>query len=820
MSEKILKPHKFAFFMAYLWLWILLSALLFVPGLVILLFTSVDSAAFNAFIWFLVILFFLFWTLLYWDVSVRYQKTNYIFQDDKIINETGSLFADRSTELPLRNVTHVTLRLPFIAHQLFGTGFLKIESAGSSSAEGNFYGITDPMEMYAEVKVRLKANQFSVSGNNLETEMRPSLLAVFLETIRYIGISALVILYFLAGMISDDEGEPIEFEAIIPFIIGFGGIAVLYVLVTAAFKFFDLKKRVYRVYDDMIDYSEGFLSKNYSFIPFENLTDSNSTQSFWDRIFGLYDVAISCVGAGREIKFKNIINGETLSDKLRGLIHDFTEKRPVESKNPHNIQFPDRTVPDKNYDKSATLDLKMDAWRVLFVPGFITLLFAVLTFIIPAFGIFWLLISAAIFGGNLLQVLCTNYFVRAESMQYRYKFLSTKEMEFLNKKITGLMIQESWFDKIFGTCQLQFWSIGSAQKMYFRHIVKTDGLLEMLQSKVGIVPEEKLFLAKPHFNFLNLFRANLLIGVLVIFCLLGIGLLALEVDILTTLPIVGILLVSLLPLYVYYHFYYKRSGISFSSNYIRLKKGLLVQQEYLAAYEDIKDINATKYPFGASGKILFNVAGEDHTNVEPNDRVKRVAIWGIWGFSNSKTSRGFSLPYLSEIFRIQDTIDVLLFKSMSVHETQECWDQLPENPIEAEMVEKPDLINTLFFPVLIALVTIGASLTSQDVNIIAPVVIFWVLILLLTIWSLHVVRLEIQPMRVLKYSGIIYQKRLTVLFSKIDHINKFRGFFNKIFRNGNVSVHTIGSSKVELMAKDIDRHVMFYDKLKEKIGQK
>ena len=63
-------------------------------------------------------------------------------------------------------------------------------------------------------------------------------------------------------------------------------------------------------------YKEGFLSKNYSFIPIENLSDSTLTQTFIDKIFRLYDVKISCQGSKQEIHFKNMLNGQKLESNF------------------------------------------------------------------------------------------------------------------------------------------------------------------------------------------------------------------------------------------------------------------------------------------------------------------------------------------------------------------------------------------------------------------------------------------------------------------------------------------------------------------------
>jgi membrane protein YdbS with pleckstrin-like domain len=58
-------------------------------------------------------------------------------------------------------------------------------------------------------------------------------------------------------------------------------------------KYLDLKRRKYEIFTDSIFYTEGFLTKNYSFLPMEKVTDTENTQSFFSKIFGLHDVVVS-----------------------------------------------------------------------------------------------------------------------------------------------------------------------------------------------------------------------------------------------------------------------------------------------------------------------------------------------------------------------------------------------------------------------------------------------------------------------------------------------------------------------------------------------
>ena len=74
-------------------------------------------------------------------------------------------------------------------------------------------------------------------------------------------------------------------------------------------------------------------------------------------------------------------------------------------------------------------------------------------------------------------------------------------------------------------------------------------------------------------------------------------------------------------------------------------------------------------------------------------------------------------------------------------------------------------------------------------------------------------RFVIENTRVLDRSGVFYKKQTSVVFEKIDFLNNSQGFVNKLFRNGNVTVNTVGSSKAELELNNIDDYKEFYEKL-------
>ena len=135
MSESYeLKPNKTAFvtypvMIGFIFSSIILATAYFVANIFVevsFVFLIIAIVAFN-------------FLIFYWR-SVRYGKEKYIFTSNRIIHKSGTIFSDSETELIVRNITHVTMRLPFIENKLFSTGHVNIQSAGSGAAAPVFAG--------------------------------------------------------------------------------------------------------------------------------------------------------------------------------------------------------------------------------------------------------------------------------------------------------------------------------------------------------------------------------------------------------------------------------------------------------------------------------------------------------------------------------------------------------------------------------------------------------------------------------------------------------------------------------------------------------
>ena len=841
--EKRLKPNKVAFIASKIFTKIIFVFIIIVAFYILFKFAVPEMSVGI----FLFIAFVALSLAIYALELIVYKKLSYIFYDNKIVQKGGSLFTNYETELNIKNITHLKLRLPFFENKIFGTGHIDIESAGSSASEIHLRSIGEHKEIHSLIVERMQKNGFNLDKGELAMVEKPNGLGVFFEVFKSFVVGLFVLSYVVNGLLYDEDGDKNEiiYDKIIDYIFPIVGLGIAIVFVIHIFKFLDLKKRVYKIYQNTITYKEGFLSKNYSLLPFENLTDSGVTQTIVDKIFGLYDVKISCQGSSHEILFKNISNGKEMSDKLDALIADRESGGGV-NKNQDDLQA--RVVEEKiarkhftkgdtNYDCSYTKEFSMDYNRTVKFPLLVLPASAIL-FIISLFVTFVfvsdfstlsamlffvsLMIVNFVFGLTFLASLLilvvgyikyktTKFYVGEKSIQYKYNFLNSREVEFNSDKVTGVMISRSFIDEWFNTMSINFWSIGASCSLIFSNIKKDDKIIENIVSKFGIGKEDEIFSinsefslseylksALPGFLFFSLIIFTAAAFLLFINIFLAIGLIV----------VVGIF-------FGLYYFYnkecYKRTKMVFCKTFVYYQRGWLFRKFYYAKYGDIKDIMTVRYPFSNEGKIKFNVAGE-HI-MQSGNRGARVI------------SNCFVMDYVMDIREKDELIDYIFYKTPSKNEIDAISASADyQNIGKPSITVKPSLKN-IIIPFLFVLIPVDLILLLIILPLCPPVVmfiiisvafIFNILLLLFVYLPTKMTTYILDGYRVLSKSGVIFKKQTSIIYDKIDFINNSQGLLNKLFKNGNVTVNTVGSSRTELNVKNIPGYLEFYKNLKSK----
>jgi|TARA_Y100000294_G_C8528233_1_gene325831 membrane protein YdbS with pleckstrin-like domain len=132
----------------------------------------------------------------YYSLSVQYKKEKYVFLPNKMIRNGGGIFSEYEVELIVRNITHITMRLPFIENKLFQTGNISIESAGTGAAEVFLRSLDNSKQIYDYIEKLMKYNGFKLTKTNLIQQESPSSVGVFFEVFKTF-ISTIFIVFFI-----------------------------------------------------------------------------------------------------------------------------------------------------------------------------------------------------------------------------------------------------------------------------------------------------------------------------------------------------------------------------------------------------------------------------------------------------------------------------------------------------------------------------------------------------------------------------------------------------------------------------------------------
>jgi len=165
-------------------------------------------------------------------------------------------------------------------------------------------------------------------------------------------------------------------------------------------------------------------------------------------------------------------------------------------------------------------------------------------------------------------------------------------------------------------------------------------------------------------------------------------------------------------------------------------------------------------------------------------------------------SNYFKINYIDDIDTKNELIDIIFYQRPNAQQIIQIEQNIQSYSPKPILFSKPDIANSLTGLIIVSV-------------IIFPLIALLPITIPLTIWWVKVKSYSIQPYRVVAKSGILYKKQVSILFNKIDHINYSQGMLNKIFKNGNISINTTGSSTSELIISNIHNFREFYDVLKK-----
>ena len=709
---------------------------------------------------------------------VAYRKERYQIQDSRVVCHRGGLVSDQTTEFEIRNITHVRIKLPWLRHKFFGVGDVIVETAGNAKPVV-LRVIREPEAVYAGLRERMRNNGYDLTQRQLLHEEQPAIIGILGECLGLLG-GTFALGIFVVSMIAEVRGKA-PYPALEATLYGFLGLAVFGIIAFIIVRFLDFRRRTYRVYNDVVVYEEGFLTRHNAFIPYENIADANTKCSFFDQILGLYDVQVSCQGSNSEIKFRRLKNGVALSAAIDQLVVLARQKeKPAARSTAGDPALASRILPRRTEPEATPIgetlvgEFKMDAARTL-VP---------LLILLPLFPL-W--IVAMIQSG--IRLASTRYFVRSGSLRHSYKFLTVNEREFAYDKITGLVIKQNLLDHMFGTMTLRFWSIGSGKPLEFAHVHANQINLPALMRQAGIpAASPEPYEARASFGIPTWLRARLKILPLLLFLAAGIVFAAIQVDerfywLLAVPVLIGLIAC------IHGMLYYSRQRLRFHDHHIEAEQGILARRRYYARYSNVKRTKVTRYPGGADGDLEIFVAGEEELQQSVPQQKTQPKILKPCSF----TTR--FLPDISD--------QGLLLDDILCGRVEPAPQAVAAAPLAVLLEARRSVGNAIVKLVFLSIVLF-------------PLIVLLPLTLPLTVIAVKRWRYRIEAARIVLSSGIFYRSEMSILLDRVDSLQQSQGPLNKLFRNGNVSIMTAGSSKPDLKIIDSPAYLKMYEVIRER----
>lgn len=834
MEKIILKPNKTSFFITRtITLFLLLFLFLIVPTIwfsIFLNFWEIDRNNLKDFIEFwtfwkyipIFLFFSLLWIYYFW-LSFIYKKEEYIISNNKIIYNYWGIFSDNSVELNIDKITEVTMVLPFLENLFFKTWRLSIKTAWSVISKTNFFNLKEVEKIYEKVQEVMRLNWFHLQKDKLVQEAKPHPLWVLFEVWWRIIYWTFVffIIFFDEVFLIKNEIENISNYYL--YIIIFWLIISFSIISIFVLNYLDLKRRKYDVYTDSIFYTNWFLTKVYSFLPMEKVSDVENRQGFFSKIFWLHDVIISSEWTNNQVIFLNMVNWESLIKNIKYLKNaiTLTEKENIEDtyKVDEVIWFVDKTDTSFDYNKDFSGQYKMNLARVMFWSIFWWLSLAIFVSII-----FWwiqlffpILILSIIFSFVkwFINVKFNTYIVEKNTIESKYEFLTNNHKTFTIDKITWVVFKENLIDKIFKTCSIYFSSIGSSWLIIFKDIKKTKNLENDILTKIWMYKSEESETLKVSFNLKNFILSEIWYSIflLVIWIIISIFWFNIFFSIQETadkqlfvyviLSIFSVIFIIFPALsYIYYkialsqRFYINK----IYKNFYEAKEWIIFQTKKYSLLKNIKWVVSKKYPFTNTWDLYLDIAWD----IVIEDNKNKIPLWGM----------KISWKYLDNIYLLQNKLDSLLI-----------WQEISE-----EILEKSEqsIFNSIFFQIIIFFVLIFSVLilnswridiSQNDIFTIKIILYFFLTIsflsLLISIWYIRSKYYFLQKQRVMVWYGIIYKSRKTISYDRINFVEKNQWFLWKIFWNWIVQIYTIWSWFVDLVLNDTKDFMLLYDKLKK-----
>jgi membrane protein YdbS with pleckstrin-like domain len=335
-----------------------------------------------------------------------------------------------------------------------------------------------------------------------------------------------------------------------------------------------------------------------------------------------------------------------------------------------------------------------------------------------------------------------------------------------------------------GTITVELWSIGSPIPLTLSHVLLDQMNVAALLRQVGIEetpPSQEL---PSQFNVSVWLRTALGLFIIAGLLMLGSAVAAFAAEVPSLMLFSAFPPILLLAYYVYRQAWCERQQMTFHPRHAELRTGLWWKDEFYTAYRNIKKVQTTRYPWSAQGALKLFVAGE------------RIVQDNNSGQAGATLPYSFDVAYVTQVEGLGAWLDGLLQGAEDAGELERSHD------VTTHLTAQPHVPAGL----------VPVAILSLFLLPLAPLLVGWSYV------SLKRRRYVLQDDRVLLIWGVLFRSEASVLYARIDSMQKNQGALGKMFGVGNVTLFTAGSSRPDLALFGTKDYDALYSAIRARYG--
>ena len=185
---------------------------------------------------------------------------------------------------------------------------------------------------------------------------------------------------------------------------------------------------------------------------------------------------------------------------------------------------------------------------------------------------------------------------------------------------------------------------------------------------------------------------------------------------------------------------------------------MIFRSRVFALFDDIKGLSATKNIATNVGKILFKVAVNPPAfQQQQQNSNQEQQQWSIF-------SPYIAVNYVENAFEMLNIAD----------EKISCYERIDSSVLHdsRRSLKNSIIIGILMMIIIVILNFFILSSAPEGIYITTTIAVLVLIILILWIVSVYFERYRLESQRVIKFSGIFYKTRETILYEKMNFINK------------------------------------------------